>query len=100
MYLSQGLGGLGEGLMNLDSNSSVQRLVIREIIGNPWLHHGPVQNTLQEEVGIFQAKHQQGNDLWDRHGGPVRKYRVLLKFVLSIEVTGSTGTHVKRALTL
>ena len=93
MYLSQ-------GLMNLDSNSSVQRLVIREIIGNPWLHHGPVQNTLQEEVGIFQAKHQQGNDLWDRHGGPVRKYRVLLKFVLSIEVTGSTGTHVKRALTL
>ena len=43
--LSHSLGGLGVVLMALGSNSSTNRLTTRGLMGNPWLHHGPVQNT-------------------------------------------------------
>ena len=44
-YLSHRLCGLGAVLMTLDSNSSMNRLAIRGLMGNPWLHCEPVQYT-------------------------------------------------------
>ena len=52
--------------MALTLNSSINRLAMRGLMGNPWLHHGPVQNTDPGRGSRhFKAKLQQGDDLGD-----------------------------------
>ena len=101
-YLSHSLGGLGAEVMVLDSNSSRNMLAMG---GQMRGTHGCAVDLfklllLKEEVGIFQAKLQyiiicgmNMEVLWEGRGS----CRSLL---LTIEMTGSTGTDVKRALAL
>ena len=43
-------------------------------MGNPLLHHGPVQNIYPGRGGMcFKVKLQQCDDLGDGHRGPVRQ---------------------------
>ena len=37
--------GVGAVLRALTANSSMHRLAMRGLMGNPWLHHRPVHNT-------------------------------------------------------
>ena len=62
------LEGLGAVLMALDSNSCMNRLAIMRLMGNPWLHHGPLHNTfLRRANRYFQAEFHQCSDVLYGH---------------------------------
>ena len=55
--------------MALPSNSSMNRLAIRGLMGDPWPHHGPVHSSFPEkEVSVFETKLLQGGYFGDGHG--------------------------------
>ena len=65
MYLSQSLVGWGTELMAFASNLSMNRFAIKRLMRDPWLHHGPLQNThYGKRCRYFKAELQQGDDFW------------------------------------
>ena len=75
--LTQRCGGCEVLLRALTSNFSMNRLAIRGLRGNPWLHHGHVHNTYPGEVGVFKAELQKCDNLWYGHLGPLWQCGVL-----------------------
>ena len=92
--------GCGAEVRALTLDSSINRLAVRGLMGDPWQHHGPVLIlALEEEVCVSEAKPRSmiicGMDmlvLCERSGS-------CCNFCLTMLMEGSTGTKVKRALT-
>ena len=69
--LSHREGGWEWELRALTSDSSMNRLAMRGLMGEPMEHPGPVHKTYLGRGSIFKADLQKGDYLLDGHVGPL-----------------------------